>query len=467
MLHRLLQPQLRQLGLDEETLPSKEAWPALVDQIGLAYQAIERERDLLDDSAKLASRDVQELNAKLSQERDKFTSVLQATPVGLAIADWEGRFLEINRALEDVIGFSPQETLAKCLWEFMPSEEVAAAQKAYKELISGRLSANREQRRLIAKDGHVVLADVGLTAVRDDEGRAAFLIVSFVDITAQNQLEIELRHSQKLESIGQLAAGIAHEINTPIQFIGDNVNFLSGAFEQLIALCDSYRTACAKAAGAPLSAEDIEGLKREEELADLEYIRTNVVTSIASTLDGVGRVARIVQSMKAFSHPDRGERATADLNTALRDTLTVATNELKYVATVDTDFGKIPALPCFVNDLNQVFLNLLVNAAHAIGDVVGQTGQRGVIRVRTYLEGSVVVIAISDTGTGIPEAVRGRIFDPFFTTKEVGRGTGQGLALARSVVVDQHGGSLTFETEMGKGTTFFVRIPFDFTEVQD
>ena len=467
MLHRLLQPQLRQLGLDEETLPSKEAWPALVDQIGLAYQAIERERDLLDDSAKLASRDVQELNAKLSQERDKFTSVLQATPVGLAIADWEGRFLEINRALEDVIGFSPQETLAKCLWEFMPSEEVAAAQKAYKELISGRLSANREQRRLIAKDGHVVLADVGLTAVRDDEGRAAFLIVSFVDITAQNQLEIELRHSQKLESIGQLAAGIAHEINTPIQFIGDNVNFLSGAFEQLIALCDSYRTACAKAAGAPLSAEDIEGLKREEELADLEYIRTNVVTSISSTLDGVGRVARIVQSMKAFSHPDRGERATADLNTALRDTLTVATNELKYVATVDTDFGKIPALPCFVNDLNQVFLNLLVNAAHAIGDVVGQTGQRGVIRVRTYLEGSVVVIAISDTGTGIPEAVRGRIFDPFFTTKEVGRGTGQGLALARAVVVDQHGGSLTFETEMGKGTTFFVRIPFDFTEVQD
>jgi signal transduction histidine kinase len=171
--------------------------------------------------------------------------------------------------------------------------------------------------------------------------------------------------------------------------------------------------------------------------------------------------------MKAFAHPDRHERATADLNAALHDTLTVATNELKYVAAVETDFGKIPAVPCFVSDLNQVFLNLLVNAAHAIGDVVGTTGQLGVIRVRTYLEGSVVVIAISDTGTGIPEAVRGRIFDPFFTTKEVGKGTGQGLALARAVVVDRHGGSLTFETEMGKGTTFLVRIPFDFTEVQD
>jgi signal transduction histidine kinase len=278
---------------------------------------------------------------------------------------------------------------------------------------------------------------------------------------------VELRHSQKLESVGRLAAGIAHEINTPIQFVGDNVNFLSGAFEQLLALCDSYKVACAKAATGRLSAEDVAGLKQNEETADIEYIRANVATSIASTLDGVGRVARIVQSMKAFAHPDRGERATADLNAALRDTLTVATNELKYVAQVETDFGKIPPVPCFVSDLNQVFLNLLVNAAHAIGDVVGKTGQRGVIRVRTYLEGSVVVIAISDTGTGIPEAVRGRIFDPFFTTKEVGKGTGQGLALARAVVVDRHGGSLIFETEMGKGTTFFVRIPFDFSEVQD
>jgi signal transduction histidine kinase len=313
----------------------------------------------------------------------------------------------------------------------------------------------------------VLLADIGLTAVRNEDGQTQLVIASVEDITAQGRLEVELRHSQKLESVGRLAAGIAHEINTPIQFVGDNVNFLSGAFEQLIALCDSYRVACAKAATGPLSAEDVAGLRQDEETADIEYIRANVATSIASTLDGVGRVARIVQSMKAFAHPDRGERATADLNAALRDTLTVATNELKYVAQVETDFGKIPPVPCFVSDLNQVFLNLLVNAAHAIGDVVGKTGRLGLIRVRTYLEGSVVVIAISDTGTGIPEAVRGKIFDPFFTTKEVGKGTGQGLALARAVVVDRHGGSLIFETEMGKGTTFFVRIPFDFSEVQD
>jgi PAS domain S-box-containing protein len=460
MLHRLLQPLLRQLALDEEAPPSKQAWKELLDQIGRGYEAIEQ-------SAKLASHEGEELSAKLSQEHDKLTSVLRAAPVGLATLDWEGRVLDLNRALEDIIGFSAQETMGKLLWEFMPAEEASATQGIYRDLIAGKLSTNREQRRLTAKDGHVVVADLGLTAVRGDAGKTELVIASLVDATAQSRLEIELRHAQKLESVGRLASGIAHEINTPIQFVGDNVNFLSGAFEQLLALYDSYRAACLKAADGPLSAEDLAGLKQEEELADLEYIRTNVVTSIASTLDGVGRVARIVQSMKAFAHPDRGERATANLNAALHDTLTVATNELKYVATVETDFGKIPAVPCFVSDLNQVFLNLLVNAAHAIGDVVGKTGQRGVIRVRTYLEGSVVVIAISDTGTGIPEPVRGRIFDPFFTTKEVGKGTGQGLALARAVVVDRHGGSLTFETEMGKGTTFFVRVPFDFTEVQD
>jgi PAS domain S-box-containing protein len=467
VLHPLLKRQLRRLDLELEVPPSAEAWKELLNRISRAYEAIDRERYLAERSIELASHEMHELNAKLSQEHDTLMSVFRATPVGLATADREGRIAQSNRALEEIIGFTSQETIGRLLWDLMPAEDVAIAQGVYRDLISGRLSTNREQRRLIAKDGHVLLADIGLTAVRNEDGQTQLVIASVEDITAQGRLEVELRHSQKLESVGRLAAGIAHEINTPIQFVGDNVNFLSGAFEQLIALCDSYRVACAKAATGPLSAEDVAGLRQDEETADIEYIRANVATSIASTLDGVGRVARIVQSMKAFAHPDRGERATADLNAALRDTLTVATNELKYVAQVETDFGKIPPVPCFVSDLNQVFLNLLVNAAHAIGDVVGKTGQRGVIRVRTYLEGSVVVIAISDTGTGIPEAVRGRIFDPFFTTKEVGKGTGQGLALARAVVVDRHGGSLIFETEMGKGTTFFVRIPFDFSEVQD
>jgi len=465
--HRVLDEQLRRLELESATPPGEVAWKELLQAIGHAYEDFDRERYLVEQAVQRASREIQNLSAELTSERNKLSGILRVAPVGLATADREGRILDFNQTLEGITGFPSGEAIGRFLWGFMPVEDATAVEAAYRNLLARRLSTDRGRWRLMAKDGRVLLADMGLTVLLDDEGKAQLVVISVEDVTGKGQIEVELRHAQKMESVGRLAAGIAHEINTPIQFVGDNINFLSGAFDGLIALCDSYRTACAKAASGPLSAEDVAALQRDEERADIEYIRGNVPTSFASTIDGVGRVARIVQSMKAFAHPDCGERAVADLNAALRDTLTVATNELKYVATVETDFGKISAIPCFVSALNQVFLNLLVNAAHAIGDVVGKTGALGVIRVRTYQEGTVVVIAISDTGTGIPEAVQGRIFDPFFTTKEVGKGTGQGLALARTVVVDQHGGSLTFETEMGRGTTFFVRIPFDFSDVPD
>ena len=203
--------------------------------------------------------------------------------------------------------------------------------------------------------------------------------------------------------------------------------------------------------------------ERHARVADVVLAEAEIPKAIAQTLDGVGRVATIVRAMKEFAHPDSGEKAVADLNKALTSTLTVARNELKYVADVETDLGDIPSVSCHLGDLNQVFLNLLVNAAHAIGDTVKESGGKGRIGVRTTCEGDNVCVAISDTGGGIPEHVRSKIFDPFFTTKGVGRGTGQGLAIARSIVVDKHGGSLTFETEVGEGTTFFIRLPVDGT----
>jgi signal transduction histidine kinase len=163
--------------------------------------------------------------------------------------------------------------------------------------------------------------------------------------------------------------------------------------------------------------------------------------------------------MKEFAHPDQREKSPSDLNKALQTTLTIARNEYKYVAEAEVDFGELPMVMCHISDLNQVFLNLLVNAAHAISDVKENDGDKGIIRARTRQCGNDVRIEISDTGCGIPEEIQGRVFDPFFTTKEVGRGSGQGLAIARSIVVDKHGGSLTFESEVGKGTTFIVLLP--------
>jgi signal transduction histidine kinase len=170
--------------------------------------------------------------------------------------------------------------------------------------------------------------------------------------------------------------------------------------------------------------------------------------------DGLDRVATLVRAMKVFAHPDNQDKEPADLHEALRATTIISTNEHKYVADIKTSFGEIPLVPCRVSELNQVFLNIIVNAAHAIGD----TGQRGTIAITTAVDGDNVVVSISDTGTGIPESVRDQIFNPFFTTKELGKGTGQGLSIA-STIVQQHNGSLTFDTEMGKGTTFHIRLP--------
>jgi len=278
----------------------------------------------------------------------------------------------------------------------------------------------------------------------------AGLVLNLRDVTDRHRLETELRHAQKLESVGQLAAGIAHEINTPVQFVGDNVRFLRDAFDGLILALEPL-------AAAP----DGERGTRAEPTAggggsDLGFLTEEVPLAIDQTLQGVERIATIVRAMKAFGHPSSEEKAPADLNQAARNTLIVANNAFKYVADVVTELGELPPVWCHLGDINQVFLNLIVNAAHAMED---KRAGRGKLGVRTRVDGEQVEIAISDTGAGIPEALRDRVFDAFFTTKEVGRGTGQGLAIVRSVVVDKHGGSIRFDTEAGAGTTFFIRLP--------
>jgi signal transduction histidine kinase len=290
---------------------------------------------------------------------------------------------------------------------------------------------------------------------------AKYLRGLMLDITELRRLSRELAAAQKLESVGRLAAGVAHEINTPVQFVSDNVQFVSQSMTDISAAIQAYRNL----RHAVQSAGDIEEAARladeADKAADLDYIMQNAPLALESSIEGLGRIATIVRSMKEFAHPDQAQKTFADLNQALRSTLVIARNEYKYVAELDTEFGEVPPVECYLGEINQVILNLLVNAAHAISDVVKDTGQLGRLTVRTRLDGDGVEISIGDTGTGIPESARENIFDPFFTTKEVGKGTGQGLAIARSVVVNKHGGTLRFETECGKGTTFFIRLPMD------
>lgn len=282
------------------------------------------------------------------------------------------------------------------------------------------------------------------------------------------KLEAQALHTSRMESVGSLAAGIAHEINTPIQFVGDNTRFVAGAFNDLFKLLDAFQRASEESLTESDRAELLSHATIMEDKLDFKYLKQEIPKAIKQTLEGVERVANIVRAMKDFSHPTKDEKSLSDLNTALLSTLTVARNEIKYVAEVVTDLEEsLPPVPCYLGDLNQVFLNLLVNAAHAIADADNQRSDKGTITVTTRRDGQDVVISISDTGKGIPEHLQDRIFDHFFTTKEVGRGTGQGLSISRSIVVDKHGGTLNFDTEEGKGTTFLIRLPISSKETKN
>lgn len=280
------------------------------------------------------------------------------------------------------------------------------------------------------------------------------------------QAQARLLQAQKLESIGQLAAGIAHEINTPTQYVTDNVEFLSRSFERLGDLYGSIRELVEIARAARVAPELVARADAAFAKARVDYVMKEAPKAIEQSIDGLHRIGTIVAAMKDFSHPSGGEKAPVDLNEAITSTVTVATHEWKYVAEVETFFDQeLPLVPCLRDEINQVVLNLIVNAAHAIDAVVlGGSKGRGVIRIETRHVDDCAEIHISDTGCGIPEKNRNRVFDPFFTTKPVGKGTGQGLAIAYSVIVDKHGGEIDFETEVGCGTRFIVRLPVNIHE---
>jgi signal transduction histidine kinase len=281
------------------------------------------------------------------------------------------------------------------------------------------------------------------------------------DVTQQRQLQTQLMQANKLESIGQLAAGIAHEINTPMQFIGDNLTFVQDACRAFMLLIAAYEERVQAARGRPIDEVEHQALELLREEQDLAFFSERIPHSVETALEGVKRVATIVNAMKEFAHPGKVEKSACDLNKEFETTITISANVWKYVAEMERNFDPhLPAVKCHANEINQVLLNLIVNASHAIGDAVGDgSNGRGLIRVSTSARDGYAELRVSDSGTGIPVAARSRIFDPFFTTKEVGRGTGQGLAIARNTVVEKHGGTIDFETELGKGTTFIVRLP--------
>jgi PAS domain S-box-containing protein len=383
-----------------------------------------------------------------------------------------------NKAVADHHGFTQQELIGKPLsflaqWMGNPSyrAEVAAALRA------GKTFHHEDQ--VTRRDGTTFWLGLAIRPIVNAEGRLTHSVGVGADITMKRQealkrqelqdklvaemqererMVIELQLAQKLESVGRLAAGIAHEINTPIQYVGDSVHFLRSACEDLNRLLDAARDAIDGLSDGPEHRELQSSLAETMQRYDLEFLRAEIPRSFDRIFDGVGRVSTIVKAMKEFAHPDVSEHSPADINHALRTTLLVASNEYKYVATVQSQFSELPDVVCNIGELNQVFLNLIVNAAHAIHDA-GKDSSNGEIKVSTALAGEDVVIRISDNGCGVPPENLAKLYDPFFTTKEVGRGTGQGLAITHSILVDKHGGEISVQSEVGVGTEFMLRLP--------
>ena len=384
----------------------------------------------------------------------------------------------LNRAACADHGYTLEELLGRSPAVLTPPELNPDADRSIREAIESGTSI-RLHLRARRKDGAVFDSGITITPIHDSSGMKHYSVSVGANITAalaeheakkrlqeqlvaelqeRERMGMELRLAQKLESVGRLAAGIAHEINTPIQFVGDGVYFLKSAVADLQQLIEVYRGAVDSLAHGVDPGPVQLRLREVEAKFDTTFLHIEIPAAFERTRDGIERVAAIVRAMKEFAHPDAKEQSPADINHAIETTLLVARNEYKYCAEVQTELAELPPLVCNVGELNQVFLNLIVNAAHAI-EAAGRDVSTGLIRVRTALAGKSVEIVFEDNGCGIPQENLERVFDPFFTTKEVGKGTGQGLALARSIIVEKHGGRIDVDSEVGRGTRMILRLP--------
>jgi PAS domain S-box-containing protein len=382
-----------------------------------------------------------ELGADGAPPKPVYVSPQIETMIGLPVEEWESD----PGALMRVVHPEDREIVLENVAAFERGEPARAFRMVTPD---GRPRWMQPQAINFVEDGHRyrqgILLDI--TEAREVESE-------------RQRLEAELRLAQKLEAVGELAAGIAHEINTPIQYVSDSLRFLNDAFLDSMNVLDCYEALRAGLEAGEPAPDLLSRVSDAEEQADLSYLRERLPGAFQRARDGIERVATIVRAMRRFSHPSSDGMSAADLNEALNNTLVVATNVYKYIADVELDLGALPPVICDVGEINQVFLNLIVNAAHAIEAVVGASGERGTIAISSRVEHDEAVIAIRDTGCGIPEEIASRVFDPFFTTKDVGRGSGQGLALARAIVVDRHGGAISFDSARGAGATFTLRLP--------
>ncbi len=402
---------------------------------------------------RLAETEVRRAKSDFEQLISSLSSALIVTDTQLITKQW-------NAMAAKLYGLNAQQVIGKNLlslglpWD--PAAVQAGVERCRRELAPVHLDPVRFTRQ-DCSDGFLGLS---ISPLKNEENHLAGFIFLCSDITQRKLLESRLAQAQKLESIGQLAAGIAHEINTPIQYVNNNTEFLRDNFSRLIQLVNELIEMLQGARQGRLESKAYDRLDDLLQEADLEFLVQEIPLAIQQSLDGIQRVSEIVRAMKEFSHPGVKQKVPLDINKAITDTLAVTRNEWKYYAEVHTDFQHdLPMVTCLPAEISQVLLNVIVNAAQAIaGSPHRAPDQLGQINITTTHKSGWVEIRIADDGPGIPEEIKNRIFEPFFTTKEVGKGTGQGLAISYDVVCRKHQGTLHFENLTPHGTVFIIRL---------
>lgn len=387
----------------------------------------------------------------LKYQTSQLNTILNTAASAIITIDKTGTVLNFNQAAEHIFGYSVDEIIGKNVSSLMPANIAAEHDGYLQRYLDTKIPTIIGKRREVEaqrKNGEIFPAFLRVNPmIIDDE---LFFSGVIDDISETKTLQAQLGQAQKLEAIGQLASGVAHEINTPIQYIGDNLSALCDNFADIMA----YQKALNDLADEALKPQ----LQALADRYDLTFILEDSPKAIKQALEGVERVAEIVKAMKTFSHVEQSQTKQAiNLHEALKSALTISRNSYKYVAEIETDFSaEVGSIECYASELNQVFLNLIINAAHAIEE---KRAGMGLIRIVTRKQDEMVEILIQDNGVGIPVEIQERVFNLFFTTKEIGKGTGQGLSLSHSIVVEKHHGKLFFESNAGVGTTFHIQLP--------
>jgi PAS domain S-box-containing protein len=402
---------------------------------------LNKERILLDHS-----------NQDLTMVLENMANVLIATDknFGIRIA---------NRSTSNVLGYEPEEIMGTSIDKLFHYPWLIDA--VNKNHFDNSNTVEKEELFYNPESGETLSILMSCSLIQGDSSPEGIVCICS-DITKRKKLEQDLLQSQKLESIGTLAAGIAHELNTPIQYVRDNTVFLTDEFPGVVSYINKCNETLGKISENNSEFTKIKDLLNLKNKLDLDYLVEQIPLALNQTKEGAEAVAKIVKSMKEFSHPGTDVKQAINLNAAIQSTTTVSKNEWKYLATLDFDLdSSLPPLLCYPGELNQVMLNLIVNAAHAIEEKRNKNSleELGQIKITTKYIDNNAVITISDTGTGIPESILSMIFDPFFTTKSVGKGTGQGLTLARRIIVERHGGTLSVDSKENIGTVFTITLP--------